>query len=222
MLRGGDFAPYFLSSRIEPSDARVKPLALKFAESEKGLDALSPLFGPKPLVAAMLEAIIAHGSEEQVEQLISSSATPFLEFDDLIAAILDRYPVPARLPAKLLPTMAVFPRLADHPDFIEVVIRAFSNPPLDEETAQLAAFALAKSTDPRAAALLDQLFDIARAQGEDLKQPSAALVIGPVGIAKLRSVASDPKIDDEERSFFALLLDVSTRELTRSDADAEN
>lgn len=197
-----------LDKKMSPEDERVRPLALTFAQSDRGLDALFHVLGARDLTRAMLEAVVLHGDDDQVTRLANRPASPFIEFDDLIPAVLARLPPPRPLPSGLVGTMAVFPRFSDHPSLVDVMVRVTDVPELDGETVSLAVLALSRSEDPRAIGALDVIVDRVKTRRDELHQLIEPLSLGATGMSKMRKLTSDPALADDDQRLFELALEV--------------
>ncbi|MBU2350727.1 MAG: serine/threonine protein kinase [Alphaproteobacteria bacterium] len=210
-----------LEGRLDPEDSRVADLALLFAASADGLDALFPVMGRSTLTRPMIVSIIEQGDEAQRLALASEIASPFSSVDDLIPELLRRLPTPISLPDKLIGSMATTPRYADHPSLIDVMRRASEDPDSATGTLVLVAHALANSTDPAARSVLDQVVSVAKTRPEALPEVASGLIGGPAGLSVLSELATDPSIPEAQQRLLQTLLSIAQRVRDESAAEED-
>jgi serine/threonine protein kinase len=197
-----------LAKQVAATDVRLRSLAMTYAQSDDGVDALCNALGPKDLNRAMLETIILNGDDVAVARLVGRPASPFVEFEELIPAVLARFPPPSPPPSKLVATMAAFPRFRNHPSLVDVMVRATDDPDVDLTTTSLAVLALSRTKDPRASAALDRVLERKKTRSDELQALIQPLSISPLGLRKIRNLASDPALSDFDRRLFEVALRV--------------
>ena len=213
-----------LAKEITSDDPRITEFALLFAESAEGIGALGAMFGPKELNRALLRAIIEHGDEAAIARLVDQPASPLVDFDDLIPAVVARFPAPHSLPPNLVSMMAVFPRLRQHPSSIDVLQRAADDQTGDWETERLALFGLLRSTDVRAIAAVDRAVARWKEKPEGLRHLLEVLVLSPEGFRRMGDLSSDLTVPKPDRELFRVAAEIYNEALaakTPSDDERE-
>lgn len=197
-----------LDKQIAPDDARVPALAKTFAQTDEGLGEIHYFLGPKALIKAMLSALLAHGTHDEVTRLAKQSASPFNEFTDLVPALLARFPPPVPVPTEFVGIVAAFPQFARQPWFVDLMLRAATEPDVSDETLGIIAFGLSRSSDLAASPALDTIISGLKGRPDALVNLIPSLVVGGNGSSKLRQLALDEDLPEHERGVFAVAVEV--------------